>query len=127
MVHGLSCSVACGIFPDQGSNPCPLHRQADSSPLHHQGSSPLIFCVFFAFKSIGFLQMLKGSIDQRKRLRILNLEAPCAPFPCSFLFFFSLLPEDNTSTCPFAFVVPFRTPWALTVFIIPILFVYPIL
>ena len=22
--HGLSCSVACGIFPDQGSNPCPL-------------------------------------------------------------------------------------------------------
>ena len=20
---GLSCSVACGIFPDQGSNPCP--------------------------------------------------------------------------------------------------------
>ena len=28
--HGLSCSVACGIFPDQGSNPCPLHWQADS-------------------------------------------------------------------------------------------------
>ena len=27
---GLSCSVACGIFPDQGSNPCPLHWQADS-------------------------------------------------------------------------------------------------
>ena len=23
--HGLSCSTACGIFPDQGSNPCPLH------------------------------------------------------------------------------------------------------
>ena len=27
---GLSCSAACGIFPDQGSNPCPLHWQADS-------------------------------------------------------------------------------------------------
>ena len=26
----LSCSVACGIFPDQGSNPCTLHWQADS-------------------------------------------------------------------------------------------------
>ena len=26
------------IFPDQGSNPCPLHWQADSQPLHHQGS-----------------------------------------------------------------------------------------
>ena len=25
VAHGLSCSAACGIFPDQGSNPCPLH------------------------------------------------------------------------------------------------------
>ena len=33
-----SCSVACGIFPDQGSNPRPLHWQADSQPLRHQGS-----------------------------------------------------------------------------------------
>ena len=30
VAHGLSCSVACGILPDQGSNPCPLHWQADS-------------------------------------------------------------------------------------------------
>ena len=30
VAHGLSCSVACGIFPDQGSNPRPLHWQADS-------------------------------------------------------------------------------------------------
>ena len=29
-VHGLSCSAACGIFPDQGLNSCPLHWQADS-------------------------------------------------------------------------------------------------
>ena len=35
-----SCSAACGIFPDQGSYPCPLHWQADSQPLRHQGSSP---------------------------------------------------------------------------------------
>ena len=38
VAHGPSCSVACGIFPDQGSNPCPLHWQADSQPLCHQGS-----------------------------------------------------------------------------------------
>ena len=25
VAHRLSCSVACGIFPDQGLNPCPLH------------------------------------------------------------------------------------------------------
>ena len=30
VAHGLSCSSACGIFPDQGSNPCPLHWQVDS-------------------------------------------------------------------------------------------------
>ena len=38
MVHGPSCSAACGIFLDQGSNPCPLHWQADSQPLRHQAS-----------------------------------------------------------------------------------------
>ena len=41
VAHGPNCSAACGIFPDQGSNPCPLHRQADSQPLRHQGS-PII-------------------------------------------------------------------------------------
>ena len=33
VAHGLSCSTARGILPDQGSNPCPLHWQADSQPL----------------------------------------------------------------------------------------------
>ena len=31
--------MACGAFPDQGSNLCPLHWQVDSYPLCHQGSS----------------------------------------------------------------------------------------
>ena len=38
MAHGPSCSASRGIFPDQGSNPCTLHWQADSQPLRHQGS-----------------------------------------------------------------------------------------
>ena len=38
VAHGPSCSTACGILPDQGSNPRPLHWQADSQPLCHQGS-----------------------------------------------------------------------------------------
>ena len=38
VAHGLSCSEACGVFPGQGSNPGPLHWQADSLPLHHQRS-----------------------------------------------------------------------------------------
>ena len=43
VAHRPSCSVACGIVPDQGSNPCPLHQQADSQPLRHQGSPMYIF------------------------------------------------------------------------------------
>ena len=46
VAHGPSCSAACGIFPDQGSNPCPLHWPEDSQPLRHQGSP------FFFFKLI---------------------------------------------------------------------------
>ena len=38
VAHGPSRSAARGIFPDQGSNPCPLHWQADPQPLRHQGS-----------------------------------------------------------------------------------------
>ena len=46
-VHWLSCTEACGIFPDQGSNPCPLQRLVDSYPLHHQGSPShiILMCV----------------------------------------------------------------------------------
>ena len=43
VAHGPSRSAARGILPDQGSNPCPPHRQADSQPLRHQGSPIYIF------------------------------------------------------------------------------------
>ena len=38
VAHGLDCPSACGIFLDQGWNPCPLPWQADSLPLSYQGS-----------------------------------------------------------------------------------------
>ena len=47
VAHGPSCSAACGIFPDQGLNPCPLHWQADSQQLRHQGSPLFIFLMMF--------------------------------------------------------------------------------
>ena len=43
VAHGPSCSMACGIFPDQVLNPCPLHWQADSQPLRRQGSPKMSF------------------------------------------------------------------------------------
>ena len=51
VAHGPSCSTACGIFLDQGSNPCPPHWQADSQPLHHQRSPMLeVFKSQFQFQ-----------------------------------------------------------------------------
>ena len=57
VAHGSSCSAACGIFPEQGSNLRALHWQANAQPLLHQGSpdpvsfemTPAIFESFFAF------------------------------------------------------------------------------
>ena len=43
MAHGLGGPEACGIFPHQRLNPCPLHWQVDSYPLDHQGSPKLCF------------------------------------------------------------------------------------
>ena len=43
VAQGLRCSLARGIFPDRGSNPCLLHWLADSYLLCHQGWPQLIF------------------------------------------------------------------------------------
>ena len=42
VAHGLCCPEVCRIFPDQDSNPRPLHWQVDSLPLSHQGGPPLL-------------------------------------------------------------------------------------
>ena len=57
VAHGPSCSAACGILPDQGSNPRLLHWQADSQPLCHQGS-PNIFFFFFLIYFYLFMAVL---------------------------------------------------------------------
>ena len=41
VVHGLSCSVVYGVFPDKGWNPCLQHWQADCLLLSHQGNPEL--------------------------------------------------------------------------------------
>ena len=45
MVYGLSCSVVCGIFQDQGSNLGLLHWQADSLLQSHLGSPVHYFLI----------------------------------------------------------------------------------
>ena len=41
------CSATYGIFPDQGSNLCVLHWQANSLPLSHQGRPGSLFSFSF--------------------------------------------------------------------------------
>ena len=64
VAHGPSCSAACGIFPDQGSNLCPLHWQADSQPLRHQGSPKW---VIFNLRIMLMKHLHKGSVDECSR------------------------------------------------------------
>ena len=57
VVNGLSCFLACGILPDQGSNSCLLHWQAGSLPLSHQGSPPVSFsycCMWYVIVDLAW-------------------------------------------------------------------------
>ena len=75
VAHGLSCSVACRVFSDQGSlNLCLFHWQADSLPLSHQGSLPIAFGI-----------NCKDCIIQHL--------APCQPHPMP-------TPSIASTTCP---------------------------
>ena len=90
VAHGPSCSAACGILPDQGSNPCPLHWQADSQPLRHQGSpSWSLYCpLSHAYVCIIYLwglryQLLRESFPDHQS-RVISAVTLC---------FISLLPS----------------------------------
>ena len=53
VAHGPSRSAARGILPDQGPNPRPLHWQADSQPLRHQGSPKFIYLIYLFLAVLG--------------------------------------------------------------------------
>ena len=77
VAHWLSCSEACGIFPDHRLNLCPLHWQADSYPLHHQGSPHGIFTCFFVFWVSLVAKMVKNlSVMHETGVHSLGQEDP---------------------------------------------------
>ena len=45
VVHGLCCPKACGMFPDQGSNPCPVAGRFFTTEPPGKSSS-LYLCIF---------------------------------------------------------------------------------
>ena len=80
VAHGPSRSAACGIFPDQGSNLCPLHWQADSQPLRHQGS-PHGLVLYLVIKLLERMS-LPGTLPQSPLLQ--------APITTPHVFMISL-------------------------------------
>ena len=103
VAHRLSCPLACEIFLDQGLNLWPLHRQADSQPLDHQGSPSFVtlnavcrplFLVFSTCDRISqFCLLWEESCHDHTLL-------PSFPFLfpsfCPFCFYFSIFETDTT-------------------------------
>lgn len=76
VVHGVTCSVARGIFPAQGSNPWPLLWQEDSYPLYFQGRPSKFLTV--SFHEQEFFILMKVYL--------------CPPFwAARFAFYFSII------------------------------------
>ena len=69
VVQRRCCAAACGIYPDQGSNPCTLHWQVDSLLLGHKGISCFSFIRIFV---IGFRTLL-DSLGPSLHIMILKL------------------------------------------------------
>ena len=85
VAHGLSCSAACGIFPDQGSNPCPLHWQADSQPLRHQGSPLIVVLILISLMACDVEQLFIAYLPFIYPLQW-NISSYCSTSFC-FLYF----------------------------------------
>ena len=65
VVHGLSCSTACGFILNQGLNSRPLHWQVETYPLCHQGSPQIE--ILWSLLIVSFIRntrccALKGTI-----------------------------------------------------------------
>ena len=58
--------LACGIFLDQGSNPCLLHWQVDSLSLSHQGNPQV------SFERYGEKTVFEQSLEERRSGNIIE-------------------------------------------------------
>ena len=93
VARGPSRSAAFGILPDQGSNPCALHWQADSHPLRHQGSPT--HPIFLHIICICHHPRVLGHGRQRSPLSHLYQQG----LSCAWYAFMYSLDKDLLSTC----------------------------
>ena len=94
---GLSCSVACGSFLDQGLNLCLLHWQPDSLPLSHQGSPS-----YHVFSFHGFIILSHWIYWLQYIWTFFSLALSLFPlfFFLNQLAFDSFFPAEATLKCP---------------------------
>ena len=71
VVHGLSCRVAHGIFPDQGSNPYPQHWKVGSWPLDQQGRPERLFIRHFAGFQVWRCEFFKRDFTSKRTVCLL--------------------------------------------------------
>ena len=64
VAHGLSCPAARGIFLEQGSNPCPFHRQVNSitGPPGKSPMPPFFFLQQHSYCNLLLRKLNEGSI-----------------------------------------------------------------
>ena len=86
--------LACVIFPDQGLNPCPLHWQADSQTLDHQGSPPELSFFFWGGSCDGGLCCFMLSLSCSKQGLLSS---------CGESFSLVSLVLENRISCPMAY------------------------
>ena len=125
VAHGFSCSVAHGIFLDQGSNLCLLYWQTNSLPLSHQGSPIISFSMlcFYFHPSLKYflISLLVSSLSCSFQIVLFNLcifenvsafllsfacwpycyffPGVCVPLPSSFFdVSITLLPKPDKDT-----------------------------
>ena len=73
--HGLSYSAVCGIFSDQGSNPCPSCWQVDSQPLDYQGKSSKTLKPSIIYLALGTYDPIFLINSKKKKTTIFCLSA----------------------------------------------------
>ena len=71
VAHRLSCSVACGIFPDHGLKQCSLHHRVDSSWLGCQGD-PLTCILILIYLELTWYEVYYhfSSVQLLSRVRL---------------------------------------------------------
>ena len=87
--HRLSCSLAYGIFPDQGLNPCLLHWEVDSLPLSHQASWYIFIHItsfwhllWLIYNLLILLGIKRNKINKKEVPKVLQIIKPESEHKC---------------------------------------------